>query len=70
MMLAACPVSSRLTGWYPATSRKPRAGLIDELSSDPEVMWFLSGGDPTPREVLEYALTRSHGRPPHREGMT
>jgi RimJ/RimL family protein N-acetyltransferase len=28
------------------------AGLIYELNSDPEVMWFLSGGEPTPREVV------------------
>jgi RimJ/RimL family protein N-acetyltransferase len=28
------------------------AGLIYELNSDPEVMRFLSGGEPTPREVV------------------
>jgi RimJ/RimL family protein N-acetyltransferase len=28
------------------------AGLIYELNSDPEVMWFLTGGEPTPREVV------------------
>ena len=29
------------------------AGRLYDLNDDPDVMWFLSGGAPTPREVIE-----------------
>lgn len=32
------------------------AGNLYELNSDPDVMWYISGGEPTPRDVIETAI--------------